>query len=32
MLAGVLMGKIKSGVETGVRENLLSAKSKAEAH
>jgi len=32
MLAGVLMGKIKGGVETGVRENLLAAKSKAEAH
>jgi hypothetical protein len=31
MLAGVLMGKIKSGVETGVRENLKNAKAKTEA-
>jgi hypothetical protein len=31
MLAGALMGKVKSGVETGVRENLKNAKAKTEA-
>jgi hypothetical protein len=31
MLAGVLMGKVKGGIETGVRQNLEAAKSKTEA-
>jgi hypothetical protein len=30
MLAGVLMGKVKGGIETGVREDLKNAKAKAE--
>ena len=30
MLAGVLMGKVKSGVEQGVSENLKTAKSRVE--
>jgi hypothetical protein len=30
MLAGVLMGKVRGGVETGVRENLQNARAKAE--
>jgi len=31
MLSGVLMRKVRNGVETGVRENLKSAKAKTEA-
>lgn len=30
MLAGVLLGKVKGGIETGVRENLANAKAKTE--
>lgn len=28
MLAGVLMGKVRSGIETGVRENLTTARER----
>jgi hypothetical protein len=31
MLAGVLMGKIRSGIETGVRENLKTARERLAA-
>jgi hypothetical protein len=31
MLAGILMGKVRDGIETGVKENLKTAKSKTEA-
>jgi hypothetical protein len=28
MLAGVLMGKVRGGIETGVRENLKTARDR----
>ena len=31
MLAGVLMGKVRDGVETGVKENLKTAQAKLAA-
>jgi hypothetical protein len=31
MLAGVLMGKVRDGVQTGVKENLKTSKAKTEA-